>query len=119
MEKKKVKTYIDTLMINERFREKFEQEYQNLCISEQIFMARKAAHLTQAALAKRIHTTKSAISRYESAEYKKYSVSLLNRIARACQADLKVCFLTKKNHSFIESGSSHSKDFATNHSFKR
>ena len=96
MKKKRVKTYMDTLMADEGFREKFDQEYQNLCISEQIAMARKAAHLTQAALAKRIHTTKSAISRYESSEYKKYSVPLLNRIARACHADLKVLFLTSK-----------------------
>jgi len=96
MKKRKVKTYMNTLMADKEFREKFDQEYQNLCISEQIAIARKAAHLTQAALAKRIHTTKSAISRYESADYKKYSVPLLNRIAHACHADLKVLLLTSE-----------------------
>ena len=39
-------------MADKEFREKFEQEYQNLCISEQIAIARKFAHLTKAALAK-------------------------------------------------------------------
>ena len=62
----------------------------------QIARARRAAHLTQAVLAKRIHTTKSVISRYESADYNKYSVSLLNRIAHACSADLKVVFTSSK-----------------------
>ena len=95
MGKRKVKTFMDTLIADKEFRGKFEQEYQNLCISEQIAMARKSAHLTQEALAKQIHTTKSAISRYESADYAKYSISLLNRIAHACHADVKVVFIPK------------------------
>ena len=96
MEKKKVKTYLGTLMADKEFRERFDQEYQNLSISEQIARARKAAHLTQEALAKRAHTTKSAISRYESADYNKYGISLLNRIARSCNADLKVILTPSK-----------------------
>ena len=96
MEKKKVKTYLDTLMADKEFRERFDQEYQNLSISEQIARARKAAHLTQEALARRVHTTKSAISRYESADYNKYSISLLNRIAHSCDADLKVILTPSK-----------------------
>jgi len=63
----KVKTYMDRLMDGKEFREKFEQEYQNLCIGEQIARARHYAHLTQSALAKQIHTTKSAISRFAAA----------------------------------------------------
>ena len=96
MKKRKVKTYMDTLLIDKRFRKRFEQEYQSLSISEQITRARKAAHLTQAALAKRVRTTKSAISRYESADYEKYSISLLNRIAHACNGDLKVILTSPK-----------------------
>ncbi|MCK5013666.1 MAG: helix-turn-helix domain-containing protein [Candidatus Omnitrophica bacterium] len=38
---------------------------------------RHKAYLTQEQLAKRIHTTKSAISRYESNNYEGYSLSLL------------------------------------------
>ena len=95
MGKKRAKTYMDTLMTDKEFRSKFKEEYQTICISEQIAMARHTAHLTQAELAEKIHTTKSAISRYENADYKNYSVSLLNRIADACNADLRVAFLAK------------------------
>jgi len=92
----KNKTYLDKLMSEKDFREKFDQEYQNLCIAEQIVQARHHAHLTQSDLAKRIHTTKSAISRYESTDYDKYGIALLTRIAKACGADLKIIFVTSK-----------------------
>lgn len=106
MKRKKVKTYLDKLMHNKEFREKFDQEYQNLLISEQIAKLRHLAGLTQGALAKRIHTTKSAISRYESIDYNNYSLSLLNRIAHACGADLKVLFIL---HQQKEAKSKHSR----------
>ena len=93
----KNKKYMDKLMAEKDFREKFDQEYQNLCIAEQIAQARHYAHLTQSGLAKRIHTTKSAISRYESANYDKYGIALLTRIAKACGADLKINFVTSKS----------------------
>ncbi|MEK6563572.1 MAG: helix-turn-helix transcriptional regulator [Candidatus Omnitrophota bacterium] len=93
----KNKTYMDKLMTEKDFREKFDQKYQNLCIAEQIAQARHQAHLTQSELAKRIHTTKSAISRYESADYDKYGITLLTRIAKACGADLKIIFVTSKH----------------------
>ncbi len=95
----KNKTYMDKLMAEKDFREKFDDEYQNLCIAEQIAQARHQAHLTQSALAKRIHTTKSAISRYESADYGKYGITLLNRIAKACGADLRIIFITKQKRN--------------------
>ena len=92
---KKTKTYMDRLMKNKEFREKFDKEYQNLCIGEHIVRIRHQANLTQDALAKRTHTTKSAISRYENSDYKSYSMPLLNRIAEACGAVLKIDFVTK------------------------
>lgn len=94
---KKSRTYMDELMRDKKFREKFDEEYQNLCVAEQIVRARRHAHLTQSTLAKRIHTTKSAISRYESADYNQYGVPLLARIAKACGAKLKIIF-TISNH---------------------
>ena len=95
----KVKTYMDRLMDGKEFREKFEQEYRNLCIGEQIARARHYAHLTQSALAKQIHTTKSAISRYESADYNRYSIPLLTRIAKACGTDLKIIFVASNKRA--------------------
>jgi len=36
---KKIKTYMDKLMENKEFRERFDKEYQNLCIGEHIARA--------------------------------------------------------------------------------
>ena len=47
------KTYMDKLMGNKEFREKFDEEYQNLCVGEKIAKIRHQAKLTQDALAKR------------------------------------------------------------------
>ena len=93
------KTYADKLLADKGFREDFEKEYKNLIVSEKIAELRHKAHLTQEELAQRVHTTKSAISRYESNDYHGYSLSLLQKIARACGADLKIGFVFKKDGS--------------------
>jgi transcriptional regulator with XRE-family HTH domain len=82
-------------MENKEFREKFDKEYQNLCVVEKIAEIRHRANLTQDTLAKRTNTTKSAISRYENSDYKSYSMPLLNRIAGACGAVLEINFVPK------------------------
>ena len=91
-----VRTYSDTLLEDKHFREKFEREYKNLVISEKIAQLRHKAHLTQDELAQKVRTTKSAISRYENNDYQGYSVSLLQKIASACGADLRISFIPKK-----------------------
>ncbi len=88
----KIRTYADKLLENKAFRESVDQEYECLVISEKIAELRHKANLTQDQLARKIHTTKSAISRYESSAYEGYSISLLKKIAHACGADLKVSF---------------------------
>ena len=92
---RKNKTYLDRLMQNKEFRDRFNEEYQNVCIGDRIAKARYKAKLTQEDLAKRIKTTKSAISRYENANYQGYSIKLLNRIAKACDAELKIDFIPR------------------------
>ncbi len=91
-----IETYSDKLLKNKKFKEVFEKEYSKLCISEEIAKTRHEAHLTQAQLAKKIHSTKSAISRYESGKYDRYSIPLLRRIASACGVELQVTFASKK-----------------------
>lgn len=95
MKATKAKTYYDKLMQNKKFRERFEKEYRNLVISEKIAELRHKARLTQEQLAKKIHTTKSAISRYESNRYRGYSITLLQKIADACGAELVISFVSK------------------------
>jgi transcriptional regulator with XRE-family HTH domain len=80
-------------MRNPRFKKLFDQEYQNLLISEQIARLRHQAGLTQEALARKITTTKSAISRYERPDYQNYTLDTLRKIAGACGAHLEVHFI--------------------------
>ena len=96
MKRNKVKTYADQLLKDKSFQEDFEREYKNLIISEKIAELRHKARMTQEELAQKVHTTKSAISRYESNNYQGYSVSLLQKIASACGADLRVSFVLKR-----------------------
>ena len=90
------KTYADKLLKDEKFKNSFEQEYKNLIISEKIAQLRRKANLTQDQLARKVHTTKSAISRYENNGYRGYSVSLLRKIASACGAELRISFVSNK-----------------------
>jgi len=90
---------MDQLMENKSFKAAFEQEYSKLLVSEEIARIRKEAHLTQDALARKIHSTKSAISRYESARYRGYSLSLLEKIACACNAGLEIKFVPQPAHA--------------------
>ena len=56
---KKTKTYMDKLMENKEFRERFNKEYQNLCIGEHIAIIRHRANLTQVAPVNRIKNNKT------------------------------------------------------------
>jgi DNA-binding XRE family transcriptional regulator len=95
MARTKTRTYADKLLENKDFKKDFEREYENLVIAEKIARLRHEANLTQDELAQRIHTTKSAISRYENSGYQGHSISLLRKIASACKADLRVSFVHK------------------------
>lgn len=86
---------MDKLMQDKYFKEKFDEEYKNLCLAEQIARTQHNANLTQEGLAKRIKTTKSAISRYENSNYNSYSLKLLDKIAKACNAELKINFVPR------------------------
>ena len=96
MKVNKIRTYSDKLLEDKEFREEFEREYANLVISEKISELRHKARLTQEQLAKRVKTTKSAISRYENSDYIGHSLTLLRKIASACGAELQVTFTPKK-----------------------
>ena len=90
MLKRNPKSWIDKKLANPKFRKKFEEEYQKLSISEQLIRMRLKAELTQAQVARRANTTASAISRYENANYDRYELQTLQRIASACGGELKV-----------------------------
>ena len=59
----------------------WEEAGANLDIAMMIYELRKKARLTQSALAQRVGTTASAISRLEDADYEGHSFAMLRRIA--------------------------------------
>lgn len=81
---KKKKSWIDKKLADPKFKEGFDLEYEKISIGEQLTKLRNFAHLTQAAVAKKVGTTASAISRYESAEYDRYELQTLQKIVAAC-----------------------------------
>ncbi len=91
-EERKLKSWVDKKLTNTKFRREFETEYEKLSIGEQLVRLRMMASLTQAQLAKKLGTTASAISRYESAEYDRYELRTLRRIAEACGGRLQLRF---------------------------
>jgi len=80
----KTKSWVDKKLADPKFREGFELEYEKISIGEQLARLRNFAHLTQAAVAKKVGTTASAISRYESADYDRYELQTLQKIVAAC-----------------------------------
>jgi ribosome-binding protein aMBF1 (putative translation factor) len=92
MSTKKQKSWIEKKLSNTKFKKGFDDELEKLSIGEQILRLRLAAGLTQAEVAKRVGTTASAISRYENAEYDRYELRTLKKIAEACGGRFQVLF---------------------------
>lgn len=70
-----------------------EEERTNLNVAEQIVLLRTEAGLSQQALADKIGTTASAISRLESADYEGHSLAMLRKIAVALKKRVQISFL--------------------------
>ncbi|MCK6553771.1 helix-turn-helix domain-containing protein [Candidatus Binatia bacterium] len=83
-----------------RTRKGFAEEYQALeleyAVANQLLRARTRAGLTQDAVADRMGTTKSAISRLEAAGKHTPSLDTLRRYARAVGCELQVKLVPKK-----------------------
>lgn len=90
--KKTLKSWVQKKLDNPKFKKAFEEEYERLSIGEQLARLRLQAGLTQAEVAKKAHTTASAVSRYENAEYDRYELKTLQKIATACGGRLKIIF---------------------------
>jgi ribosome-binding protein aMBF1 (putative translation factor) len=78
---------------DKKLRRRIEVARINVIVSEMIYEARTAAGLTQAALARRVGTTQSVISRLEDADYEGHSLTMLQRIAEALHVRLELRFV--------------------------
>lgn len=75
---------------------KLEEARANATVARTIFELRTQAGLTQAALAKMVGTTASAICRLEDADYEGHSLAMLNRIARALHRRVEIRFVAER-----------------------
>jgi len=79
--KSKEKSWLDKKLDDKKFKKGFMEEYVKVSIGEQLAALRQKANMTQAAVAKKVGTTASAISRYENAEYDRGHFSLISAAA--------------------------------------
>jgi len=73
-----------------------EQERVNAEVARTIYELREQAGLSQKELAERVDTTQSVISRLEDADYEGHSLSMLNRIAKALNQQVRVVMRPKE-----------------------
>ena len=84
---------INEQLKDKKFSEHYEKELLINAIAKVVLEMRQAAHLTQKELAKRAGTTQPVIARLEKGSDKRVpSLLLLERIARAARAKLRISF---------------------------
>lgn len=86
------KSIFDKKMGNPKFKAVYDEVSSTMGIGEQIAELRHKARISQLELAKKVHTSRTAIARYESGDYDGYNVGTLTRIARALHKKLKISF---------------------------
>ncbi len=88
---------IDNMIGNDaQLREMCEQATVNAHVAQLIYDARTEAGLSQKELAEMIGTTQSVISRLEDADYEGHSLSMLSRIARVLNREVKIDLIPVK-----------------------
>ena len=86
------KSIFNKKMENSKFKAVYDEVSARMSVGEQIAELRHNAKMSQLDLARKVHTSRSAIARYESGEYDGYNVGTLTRIARALHKRLKISF---------------------------
>ena len=90
MKKTNFDTYLEQQLHDPAFVERFEQAGEAWDVALQVAALRKKAGLSQKDLARKLKTSQQQISRLESPAYEGHSLSMLRRVAKALQADVKV-----------------------------
>jgi len=86
------KSIFDKKMENRKFKTLYDEVSTKMSIGEQIAELRHKAKMSQLELAKKVHTSRTAIARYERGDYDRYNVGTLAKIARALRRRLKISF---------------------------
>ena len=86
------KSILDKKMESPKFKAIYDEVSAKLSLGEQIAELRHKYKLTQAELARKVHTSRTAIARYESGNYNRFNMSTLRKIAKALHKKLKISF---------------------------
>lgn len=86
------KSIFDKKMDDRKFKAIYDEVSAKMSIGEQIAELRHRAKISQLELAKKVHTSRTAIARYERGDYDRYNVGTLARIAKALHRKLTISF---------------------------
>src|SRR3977135_1414557 len=92
MKKTNFDLYLEEQLKDPVFAERFERAGEAWDVALQLTALREKAGLSQKELARKLKTSQQQISRLESPSYEGHSLSMLRRIARALDAQVRVEF---------------------------
>jgi len=92
MLKMRKKSIFDKKMESPKFKAIYDKISIKLSLGEQIAELRHKEKMTQAELARKVHTSRTAIARYESGNYDRFNISTLRKIAKALNRTLRILF---------------------------
>jgi transcriptional regulator with XRE-family HTH domain len=92
MKKTNFDRFLEEQLRDPDFADRFKNAGEAWDVALQIAGLREQAGLTQKELARRLHTSQQQISRLESPSYEGHSLSMLRRVARALQTEVRVVF---------------------------
>jgi transcriptional regulator with XRE-family HTH domain len=92
MKKTNFDSYLEEQLRDPDFAERFKRAGEAWDVALQLAALREQAGLSQTELARKLKTTQQQISRLESPGYEGHSLSMLRRVARALNAQVRVIF---------------------------
>ena len=86
------KTIFYKKMEDKKFKVIYDEVAAKLELGEKIAELRHKKHMSQEELAEKVHTSRTAIARYESGKYNRYNIITLTKIAKALDKKLEISF---------------------------
>lgn len=99
MSKTNFDLFLEEQLRDPDFAERFKQAGEAWDVALQLAALREQAGLSQTELARKLKTTQQQISRLESPGYEGHSLSMLRRVARVLNAQVRVTFQAREKPS--------------------
>jgi DNA-binding XRE family transcriptional regulator len=101
MKKTNFDRYLERQLEDPIFAARFHRAGEAWDVALQLAALRQKAGLSQTDLARKLKTSQQQISRLESPSYEGHSLSMLRRVARALNAQVRVVFEPDENGSYL------------------